>query len=90
MIADAVGHGAKPLGGAEAGAPTFLLDTTPEMALCREASFAPVAGVMVAATASRLARGGGAPAAWNAAVTGLAPGWWGVPSGGQHFGLVHR
>jgi len=60
------------------------------MAWFIDAASAPVAGAMVAATASRLACGAGAPAAWNAAVTGSRSGLQGVPSGGQHFGLVHR
>ena len=52
LIADAVGRGAIRLGrdaepdAPPAATPTFLLDTPADAAICREASFAPVAGVI--------------------------------------------
>lgn len=52
LIADAVKRGAEPLvasRGCEAASgfnPTILLDTAPDAAICREASFAPVAAVI--------------------------------------------
>ena len=57
LIADAVDRGARPLSrdveSSERSAPptpafppTLLLDATPDMAVCREAAFAPVAGVI--------------------------------------------
>lgn len=54
LTRDAMQHGAKLIAGETPTAandpprfpPTMLFDTTPDMALCQEASFAPVAGVM--------------------------------------------
>ncbi len=52
LIADAVGRGAKPLAasqGCEAASgfrPTVLTDVPPDAAICREACFAPVTGVI--------------------------------------------
>jgi acyl-CoA reductase-like NAD-dependent aldehyde dehydrogenase len=45
LIADAVSRGARPTIAGDGLVPTFLLDTPPDAAICREACFAPLAGV---------------------------------------------
>jgi aldehyde dehydrogenase (NAD+) len=52
LVADAVADGARPVGGGRRTdppgwwTPTALLDARPEMAVCREASFAPLCAVL--------------------------------------------
>jgi len=51
LVREAQVQGARPLhsGGSKSGSgvtPTILIDTNPDMAVCREASFAPIAAVM--------------------------------------------
>ena len=46
LVKEATGRGARPLAGDALPAPVVLLDVTPEMAVCREAAFAPVCAVL--------------------------------------------